>query len=43
MRDIQEWMGHRDYRTTLIYADSTYGITHPCFGMHRVARVDLFR
>jgi integrase len=21
MRDIQEWMGHRDYRTTLIYAD----------------------
>jgi integrase len=21
MRKIQEWMGHRDYRTTLIYAD----------------------
>lgn len=21
MRQIQEWMGHRDYRTTLIYAD----------------------
>lgn len=21
MRDLQEWMGHRDYRTTLIYAD----------------------
>jgi integrase len=21
MRNIQEWMGHRDYRTTLIYAD----------------------
>lgn len=21
MRDIQEWMVHRDYRTTLIYAD----------------------
>lgn len=21
MRDIQEWMGHRDYQTTLIYAD----------------------
>lgn len=21
MRDLQEWLGHRDYRTTLIYAD----------------------
>jgi len=21
MRSLQEWMGHRDYRTTLIYAD----------------------
>jgi hypothetical protein len=21
MRTLQEWMGHRDYRTTLIYAD----------------------
>ena len=21
MRVLQEWMGHRDYRTTLIYAD----------------------
>jgi hypothetical protein len=21
MRQIQEWMGHRDYRTTLIYTD----------------------
>jgi integrase len=21
MREVQEWMGHRDYRTTLIYAD----------------------
>ena len=21
MRVIQEWMGHRDFRTTLIYAD----------------------
>jgi integrase len=22
MRVLQEWMGHRDYRTTLIYADT---------------------
>jgi hypothetical protein len=21
MRTLQEWMGHRDFRTTLIYAD----------------------
>ena len=21
MRTLQEWMGHRDYKTTLIYAD----------------------
>jgi len=21
LRTLQEWMGHRDYRTTLIYAD----------------------
>jgi integrase len=21
MRTIQEWMGHRDFKTTLIYAD----------------------
>ncbi|MBK5219601.1 MAG: site-specific integrase [Thermoleophilia bacterium] len=21
MRMLQEWMGHRDYRTTLVYAD----------------------
>jgi len=21
MRKIQEWMGHRDYRTTVVYAD----------------------
>jgi integrase len=25
MRKIQEWMGHRDYRTTLIYADYERG------------------
>jgi integrase len=25
MRTLQEWMGHRDYRTTLIYADYAPG------------------
>ena len=25
MRTLQEWMGHRDFRTTLIYADYAPG------------------
>jgi integrase len=25
MRTLQEWMGHRDFRTTLIYADYSPG------------------
>ena len=25
MRRLQEWMGHRGFRTTLIYADYTPG------------------
>jgi integrase len=26
LRTLQEWMGHRDYKTTLIYADSNAGV-----------------
>lgn len=25
MRTLQEWMGHRDFKTTLIYADYSPG------------------
>ena len=28
LRAIQEWMGHRDYKTTLIYADYAPDATH---------------
>jgi hypothetical protein len=30
MRQIQEGMGHRDYRTTLIYADYEPAMTKAC-------------
>jgi hypothetical protein len=37
LRTLQEWMGHRDFKTTLIYTDSTpseheAAMAEPAFG-----------
>jgi integrase len=47
MRTLQEWMGHRDYTTTLIYADFApdpsggAAFAEKAFGQHAASRTDL--
>jgi hypothetical protein len=41
MRTLQEWMGHRDFKATLIYADYAPSAHERTFIDHAFAQVDV--